>query len=263
MLDVIISAMHGTNGEDGVSSVIANLYNIPFVGSNHISSGVLLDKYFSYAVLCSNGIRTIDTEFRYRNDKVDFDKYPLIIKPSRLGSSIGIYKANDENELIINLNKAFMFDNKVVIQPFIKEFKEYNQAVYINCGKLVFSNVEEVFKSDNILSFDDKYICSKTDKKHIFLEDVKLVSEITKVSEKIYKSLQLSGVVRIDYMFFDDKLYVNEVNTTPGSFAYYLYDYTLKELLESLIKNALFENQNKLSFVFKSNVLSQKYNYKK
>ena len=157
MLDVIISAMHGTNGEDGVSSVIANLYNIPFVGSNHISSGVLLDKYFSYAVLCSNGIRTIDTEFRYRNDKVDFDKYPLIIKPSRLGSSIGIYKANDENELIINLNKAFMFDNKVVIQPFIKEFKEYNQAVYINCGKLVFSNVEEVFKSDNILSFDDKY----------------------------------------------------------------------------------------------------------
>ena len=94
-IDVIISAMHGVNGEDGVGAVIANLYDIPYVGTNHISSGLLMDKYFTYAVLRSNGIKTINTKFYLKNDVLASRNFPLIVKPARLGSSIGISKINN------------------------------------------------------------------------------------------------------------------------------------------------------------------------
>ena len=93
-IDVIISVMHGINGEDGTATVISNLFNIPYVGSNHISSGMLLDKHFTYALLREMDIRTIDTKFLLNDQKYETDKYPVIIKPARLGSSIGISKVS-------------------------------------------------------------------------------------------------------------------------------------------------------------------------
>lgn len=262
-LDVIISAMHGTNGEDGLANVIASIYDIPFVGSNHISSGIIIDKYFTHAVLCLNNIKTLNTNYYYKDDFVILEKYPVLIKPSKLGSSIGISKISNELELENAKDNAFKFDDKIVVQPFIENFKEYNQAIFI-CGKEIYlSKVEEVFKTDDILTFDDKYIDSKTDKKHIFLTDDKLIEKISYISKKIYKLFQLSGVVRIDYMLINGEIFVNEINSTPGSFAYYLFDFSLSELLQKIIKNALFEYQQKRSYVFESSVLSQKYSYKK
>lgn len=262
-IDVLISAMHGTNGEDGVGASIANIYDIPFVGSNHISSGVLMDKYFSYAVLRSRNIKSLSTRYYLKDEKINIKRYPIIIKPSRLGSSIGIVKVVDSNVLDDSLNRAFLFDTKIIIQPYIENFKEYNQAVFSLCGKICTSKIEEVYKSKDILSFDDKYINSKTEKKHTFLDDEHIIEKITIISKQVYKLFELSGVVRIDYMVINGEIYVNEVNTTPGSFAYYLFDYNLKELLEMQIKNSLFEYQNKQCFIFESSVLSQKYNYKK
>lgn len=262
-IDVLIGLMHGTNGEDGLSSVVANLYNIPYVGCNHISSGLLMDKYFTYAVLRANGIDTINTKYFFKNDKVISRQYPLIVKPSRLGSSIGISKINDVSELIIKTNEAFLFDDKIIIQPFINNFKEFNQAVYMYDGEIFVSNVEEVFKSEDILSFDDKYISIKTGKTHAFISDDVIIEKISNITKKIYKIFELSGIVRVDYMIVEDDILVNEINTTPGSLAYYLFEDGILPLIEKQIHTALINYQNKKDTVFKSSVLSQKYTYKK
>lgn len=262
-IDVIISVMHGINGEDGMAKILADLYDIPFVGSNHISSGALLDKHFTYALLCDLGIKTIETKFYLEYDKIMCEEFPLIIKPARLGSSIGISKVNNTDELNEKVNGAFKFDKKIIIQPFIEQFKEYNQAAYIHNGEVCVSNVEEVFKSDDILTFDDKYISTKVRRKHTFIENENLINKISEITKKIYKSLELSGIVRIDYMMVDGEILVNEINTTPGSLAYYLFDEEILILLDKQIHTALLTYQNKINTTFKSSILLQNYTYKK
>ena len=262
-IDVIISLMHGINGEDGTAKILANLYDIAFVGSNHISSGLLLDKHFTYALLRNLEIPTIDTKFYLKGEKLNEEKFPLIIKPARLGSSIGISKTNDVDELSDKADSAFTFDDKIIIQPFITNFKEYNQAAYLYDGEIHLSNVEEVFKSEDILSFDDKYVSSKVRKNHAFIDDEIIVGKISEITKKIYKSLELGGIVRIDYMCFDGDVFVNEVNTTPGSLAYYLFDEEISLLLDKQIHTALLTYQNQRKTVFESSILSQNYTYKK
>ena len=262
-IDVLINLMHGINGEDGLGAVIANLYDIPYVGTNHISSGLLMDKYFTYAVLRLNGIKNINTKYYLIDDFITSRSYPLIVKPARLGSSIGISKINNIFELNLKCKNAFLFDDKIVIQPYISDFKEFNQAAYIYDGNIVVSNVEQVFKSEDILSFDDKYVSSKTPKKHAFVTDENVVNKVSEITKKIYRVLELSGIVRIDYMMIKDEIYVNEINTTPGSLAYYLFEEKILELLEKQIKTALLNFQNKKETVFQSSILEQNYSIKK
>ena len=262
-LDVLIGAMHGLNGEDGMSSMIANLYDIPYVGSNHISSGILIDKYFTYAILRANGIETIQTHYFLKNGKIYNRSYPVIVKPARLGSSIGISKINNGDELINKTKLAFSFDDKIILQPYITNFKEFNQAAYLYDGKIIVSNIEEVFKSAEILSFDDKYISSKSGLKHTVITDKTIIDKVSELTKKIYQLFELSGIVRIDYMFVNDELYVNEINTTPGSLAYYLFDEDIITLLEKQIHTAFMNYQNQKKNVFESSVLNQKYTYKK
>lgn len=262
-LDCIINAMHGINGEDGLASVISNLYDIPFVGSNHISSGLLMDKHFTYAVLLENNIKVIETKFLFKDETIRQNfSFPLIIKPARLGSSIGINVCSDIHNLNDSLNKSFEFDRKVVIQPFISSFKEVNQAAYFYNNELVLSNIEEVFKKDEILSFKDKYEDVKVDKTKKFIKDVILIEKISDITKRIYSLFQLSGVVRIDYMIIGDEVYVNEVNTTPGSLSFYLFNDGVV-LFKRLIYEALKNHQNKIKTTFESLVLYQKNMCKK
>ena len=257
-LDVIINAMHGINGEDGLASSICNLYDIPFVGANNISSSVLMDKHLTYAILLENGIKVINTFFAIKNDKISSEiSFPVIIKPARLGSSIGINICLNKDDFYTLLDKSFEYDNKVVIQPFISSFKEVNQAIYFYNNDYVLSKVEEVFKKDEYLSFKDKYESVKVDVNKKFISDKNLISKISEISKKIYSLFELSGVVRIDYMIIDDEVYVNEVNTTPGSLAFYLFENS-EELFKRLIYEALKNHQNKPKTTFESFVLYQK-----
>ena len=262
-LDLIINAMHGINGEDGLASVVANLYDIPFLGSNHISSGLLMDKHFSYAVLRSSGIKVLKTKYLLvDNENPVLYEFPLIIKPARLGSSIGINVVEDEKcfkEICLN---SFTYDSKLVVQPFISSFRELNQAAYFYNNEIFLSNVEEVFKTKEFLSFEDKYIESKIEKNKHFLTDKSLIEKISLITKKVYKLFELSGVIRIDYMLVDNELYVNEINTTPGSLAYYLFDDSY-EFYDRIIYQALKNYQNKRKTNFVSSVLSQKNMYKK
>jgi len=262
-LDVIINCMHGINGEDGLASVVANLYDIPFVGTNHISAGSLMDKSLANAILKDLGIKVVDTYTLLKGDEISvpFD-YPIILKPARLGSSIGIKILHNQDELK-ELDNVFTFDDKIVVQPYIKSFKEINQAAYIYKGKVVTSKVEEVFKNDEILSFVDKYIESKIEKKKVFVTDENVVKRVSEITEKIYKSLELSGIVRIDYMIIDDEIFINEINTTPGSLSYYLFNEEMLVLIERQIYEALIIYQNRRETTFSSDVLTQKNYLKK
>lgn len=262
-VDVLITTMHGINGEDGLASIICNLYNIPFVGSNHISSGLLMDKYLTYAVLRSNCINTIHTKYFLKNDKININDFPVIVKPARLGSSIGISKITSYDDLERKCKEAFLYDDKIIIQPFIEEFREFNQAAYFTDGNIIVSNVEEVFKSLDILSFEDKYVSSKVGKGHAFVFDEKIIARISEITKKIYSLFELSGIVRIDYIFKDNIIFVNEINTTPGSLAFYLFEEKLEFLLKKLIANSLLEFQNKKDPIFKSSILNQNHLYKK
>ena len=261
-LDVIINVMHGINGEDGLASVISNLYNIPFVGTSHIPAGVLMDKHFTYAILLENNIKVLETNFLIKDEKIKDYSFPLIIKPARLGSSIGINICNDLTEFENRLNESFKYDNKVIIQPFINCFREVNQAIYFYNNDYVLSNIEEVFKKDEILSFKDKYEDVKISRKKRFISDLTLIEKINAISKKIYALFELSGVVRIDYMIIDDEIYVNEINTTPGSLSFYLFDNS-SDMFSNLIYEALKNFQNKPNTTFESFVLYQKNIYKK
>lgn len=262
-IDVVINAMHGINGEDGLASTICNLYNIPFVGSNHISSGILMDKYFTYAILLENNIKVIETKYIMKDEKIgDNYVFPLIIKPARLGSSIGINVCKCYDEFKEKLDSSFTYDNKVVIQPYISNFKEVNQAAYYFNNEIHLSNVEEVFKHDDILSFKDKYEDVKIDKNKIFVKDACLIEKISDISKKIYSLFELSGVVRIDYMIIGDEVYVNEINTTPGSLSFYLFDDGIN-IFKRMIYEALKKYQNRPETTFLSSILYQKNIYKK
>ena len=261
-LDVIINAMHGINGEDGLAHSISKIYDIPFVGSNNISSAVLMDKYFTYALLKSNNIKTIPTKFVFKDDELLIEDFPVIVKPARLGSSIGIKVINNKEELS-GLKDAFLFDDKVVVQPFFTDFREFNQAAYLYKGDIILSNVEEVFHKSEYLSFEDKYTDSKVNRKHILAIDKKLIERISDITKKVYKIFELSGVIRVDYMMVNGRILLNEINTTPGSFAYYLFETEISELLSRLIYEGLKVYQNQKKTVFESSVLDQDYNYKK
>ena len=160
------------------------------------------------------------------------------------------------------ISKSFEFDDKVVIQPYISNFKEVNQAAYFYNNEVIASKLEEVFKNDKILSFEDKYIVSKTGMDKKFISDEKLIENVSELTKKIYKLLELSGVVRIDYMIIDEKIYVNEINTTPGSLSFYLFDDGVS-FFKRLIYEALKKHQNKRIKTFDSFILYQKNFYKK
>ena len=261
-LDVIVNSMHGINGEDGFADVIAKLFDIPFVGSGAIQSAVLMDKHYTYALLKNNNIATIPTKFIFKDDEIKINEYPVIVKPARLGSSIGIKKISNADELAV-INEAFTFDDKVVVQPFITDFKEYNQSAYMYQGEVILSNVEEVYHHDQFLSFEDKYTNVKVGKKHSFISDEKLLNKISLITKKVYKLFELSGVVRVDFIEKNGKILLNEINTIPGSYAYYLFDTDISILLDRLIYEALKNHQNKRNTVFLSSVLDLEYNYKK
>ena len=237
-LDMAILCTHGGAMEGGGLQGLLELYNICYTGSDHITSSILIDKIFTKEILKNNDIPVV--EYTYSKNVINYSM-PCIVKPSRLGSSIGIKVCYDNLEK--SIIEGLEFDERVLIEKYLKEFKEYNIAV-LSGDEVVLSNIEEVYKSDDILSYDDKYK-SKSDKRIIpAIIDEKIENEIKEIALKSTKILNIKGVVRFDFLY-DGKLYLNEINSIPGSLAYYLFDISYLDLLENLMKIALLDFQRK------------------
>lgn len=249
--------VHGKYTEDGSIVGYLETLGIPVVGSDIYSSSLCQDKVFTKEVLNGNGIPVVDyvyfSDSDYKLDKEDIFKkieelsYPLIIKPARLGSGIGIEIVNRKEELESSIEKAMKNDERVLVEEYIADRREFNMAVLLSKGKLIGSVIEEIIK-DEPCNYYDKYRKDNEDDtfKRIFPADISktLTEEIEKTSKKTYKVLALSGVARIDYVYDNKKkkLYVNEVNTIPNFFSHHLFDdknIDYRELLGIMIKEAI------------------------
>ena len=250
--------VHGKNTEDGSIVGYLETLGIPYIGCDIFASSICQDKIFTKEVLLTNGLPVTDyvdfMDYDYRIDKesvfrqIDKLSYPLIIKPARLGSGIGIEIVRRKEELESSIEKVMQKDNRVLVEEFIENRSEYNMSVIASKGKLIGSVIEKIEK-DGVCDYYDKY--HKDDDnddtfKRIYPADISksLADEIEKNSKKVYKVLALTGVARIDYIYDNKnkKLYVNEVNTVPNFLSHHLFEdknIDYRELLCIMIKEAI------------------------
>ncbi len=282
-IDVIIPIMHGTNGEDGVLQGYLEMLKIPYSGSDVIASAIGQDKVIMKHVFNNNNIPIVDWFWFYShnfNDQAQYIKkandlgYPLVIKPANLGSSIGISIVNNEKEFIDGVFLASEYDEKIVIEKAISNLREVNCSVLGDIYNSKCSVIEEVLKDDSILSFEDKYISGgKSKSKSQGMASTKrevpaklteqLQQQVYDLSLAVVQVLGSSGVCRIDFLLDDKtgKLYVNEINSMPGSLAYYLWEpkaVSFSEIMDDLIKQAINRQRRKEKMIFSydSNILS-------
>ncbi len=270
----VINCLHGLNGEDGTLAGVCQSSSTALVGSPVFASSFSMDKEYQKYVL--KGLKVPVLPFATVKKKEFFDDfnkaceivekelfYPLIIKPCCLGSSIGISTATSREELIKGLKKAFLYDGKVIIENYLENFVEYNVAVCETLDGLTVSDVEKPFKTDKILSFKDKYEspADLLDREFPAKIPLPLKKKLQSISEKVYVKGGFSGIIRIDYIFYNDKVYLNEINSVPGSLSYYLLTSGLKEftsLLTSLIEKSVQDANRDRSrlYTYSSGVLS-------
>lgn len=295
-IDIAFPVVHGTNVEDGTLQGYLQMFNIPYVGCDVLSSAVGMDKYVMKTVLKDNGIPVLDCKcFTAKQYDDDVDAviatveekigYPVIVKPVNLGSSIGISKAENRDELYDSLDTAFRYASKVLIETAVQNLKEINCSVLGDYEEAEASECEEPVSSDKILTFAEKYIGDGSAKgakgakggvkgsggsKGMATLKRKIPADITdeqrtlirEYAVKAFKVLGCGGVSRIDFMM-DTKtgnIWLNEINTIPGSLSFYLWEplgvkYT--ELLDRMISLALKrERENSsITYTFDSNVL--------
>jgi len=288
-IDIVLPIVHGTNVEDGTLQGYLDLLGIPYVGSNHYSAAVGQDKVFMKQIFESGNLSVAPYvwffENEYYNDKdnvikkIEKIKYPMIVKPSKLGSSVGISKVNNRDELTEAIEDAIKYDDKIVIEECIENLIEVNASVLGDHSYYEVSELEQVMGKDAILSYNDKYMGNgkgklkggnssrskgmvSTDRIIPANIDKKLRDEIINISKDAARLLNTSGVVRIDYLIDKKKkkVYINEVNTIPGSLSFYLWEpkgVSYKKLLDNIITLAIknYKKKIKKTFSFDTNIL--------
>lgn len=233
-IDVALICCHGTNGEDGVLQGVFESLNIPYSGCAVLSSSVCMNKIYMKELFEHYKMPIVEYLTFKRDDNIDFEKiekeikYPMFVKPANLGSSVGINKCEDLQELKTALEVAFSFDEFVIIERGVENLKEINVSVQRINNKIETSELEHPISWTKFLSFEEKYVSKhKSDKKReigIRLPQ-KLEEQIDTLAKQAYIKFNLSGVIRIDFLY-DLKaknLYINEINTIPGSLAFYLW----------------------------------------
>ena len=282
LIDVAFPVVHGANVEDGSLQGFLRHYNIPFVGCDVAASAVTMDKYVMKTVLKDNGIPVLDcvtlTVKEYeRDEEAAYCKvenkitYPVIVKPVNLGSSVGIKVAKDREGLREALEYAFTFGPRVLIERAIMNLREINCAVLGDYEQAQASECEEPISSDEILSYEDKYVAGgksgsegmRTAKRELPANlTPEKREEIRSMAVKTFQALNCSGVSRIDFMIDrdTDEAYVNEINPIPGSLAFYLWealDKPYSELLDDMVRLALKREREEKSVLtsFETNIL--------
>ncbi|MEA1920683.1 MAG: D-alanine--D-alanine ligase [Campylobacterota bacterium] len=234
----VLNLIHGGDGEDGAIASILDFYDIAFIGPRKEASVFSFDKGYTKWLAESLGVKTVAYEILRQGDKVGMS-LPIIIKPARLGSSIGVSIVKEESELDYALDVAFEFDERVLVEPFIIGVKEYNLAGTSLKNGLKYSIVEEPEKRE-FLDFDKKYRdFSRSSKANEAVLDDLMVEKLQHAFSKIYTGLFEGALIRCDFFEIDGDVYLNEINPIPGSMAHYLFedfDGLIRELLLNLPK---------------------------
>ncbi len=204
--DVVLNLSHGGDGEDGILSSVLEFYNIPFIAPRTEACVVSSNKFLTKGYASSVGVNTLDYKYYTKGEIVCVDSFPVILKPVKLGSSIGVSIVKTQEELEYALDVAYEFDNAVIIEPFISGVKEYNLAGTKVNGKFVFSIIEEPQKAE-FLDFDKKYLdFSRTSKALEVDLGEKLNNEIKDSFKRIYNTIFEGSIIRCDFFVVDDKV---------------------------------------------------------
>lgn len=278
-LDVILPVVHGNNVEDGSLAGLLDSIGIPYVGSHVLGGALGQDKVVMKQVMESVNLPIVPYTWFYDSEYLDNKEnilkeikkigYPVIVKPATLGSSIGIEVAKNEKDIESKIEDAMEYDTKIVVEKVIENLTEVNASVLGNYEYQKVSPLEEVMGEDKILSFADKYLGNAKSKgtaskgmastSRIVPARIseKLTKEIQDTAKQVFKVLNLSGVCRVDFLIDnkENKFYVNEPNTCPGSLSFYLwkeagmkYSKLLDEMVSIAIKEYKHKNQKTMSF---------------
>ena len=282
-LDIIFPALHGTYGEDGSLQGLFELMNIPYVGGGVLASSVGMDKILMKDVYKSYDIPVVDYTWFYRTDwEKNKDKviadiegklgYPTFVKPANLGSSIGISKAKDRDGLISSIEIAINYDRKIIIEKAVENPREINCAVLGHDREVIASLLEEPLGWKEILSFEDKYISSNTKgtktaggERRIIPANIEdhLRVQIEELAKSAFMVIDGRGTSRIDFLVDqNNKIYVNEINTLPGSIGFYLWEgkgYPFSKLVNELLDLAVLthKEKNKNMYSYEGNLFNR------
>ncbi|AXF57096.1 D-alanine--D-alanine ligase family protein [Salicibibacter kimchii] len=282
-IDVAFPVLHGTFGEDGVLQGFFELLNIPYAGCDVTSSAAGMDKIVMKQMLRDQEVPVLPDVWFYQHQwagqQASLQKkieeklgYPVIIKPANLGSSVGIDVARNRESLDTVVEEAFSFASKLVVEPLISDLTEVNCSVLGDAEEMETSELEEVLKTEEILSYADKYQSGaggkgdtsgtkgvggmeNTDRVIPAPIDEKLAAEIRRLAKETFRVLGCSGVSRVDFMIDknENQVYVNEINTIPGSLSFYLWEPAGKDfttLTHEMIQLALKRERNRERLTF-------------
>ncbi len=309
-LDAVIPAMHGMNGEDGSVQGLLELANIPYTSSGILGASVGMDKILMKKVFEAYGLPVLPyTSFLRESwqkqperilDQIEKElTYPMFVKPSNLGSSIGISKAKDRDSLRHAIEVATYYDSRILVEKGVSKIREINCSALGYKEEVETSVCEEPVNWSEFLTFEDKYLhgvkstksgtlgaktgatgskmttsVETTGSKQGGMASMgrripanlskEQTEEIQSLTVRAFKALDSKGVVRIDFIIDeeDNKIYINEINTIPGSFAFYLWQYngiTYSTLIDKLIAIAekANEDKNKNQYTYESNIIGK------
>ena len=221
---IVLNLIHGGDGEDGTIASLLDFYEIKYIGPRIDASVFSYDKRYTKWFAAARGVKTLEYETLHADEHKDTRfSFPVIIKPARLGSSIGVSVVRSVEEFDYALDVAFEFDNTVIVEPFIEGVKEYNLAGYFAHGEIHYSMIEEPQKTE-FLDFEKKYMdFSRTESAHEATLDENMQKRLKENFKAIYRDMFEGALIRCDFFVIKDEVYLNEINPIPGSMANYLF----------------------------------------
>lgn len=279
-IDVVFPAMHGTFGEDGSLMGLLRMAGVPFVGCDLFASAVAMDKVLTKQIVASENIPVVPYVWFTKNDwrkeknvwkeKISKLRWPIFVKPTHLGSSIAITKVKQESELENAVEVALHYDDKILVEESVENLIEVTLPIMGN-DELQLAAIERPLNKTEFLDFNDKYLAGgkKSAGKDIHREipakiSDDLAKQVEDLGKKTYHALGCSGIARVDFLIDDmsKQIYVNEVNTLPGS----LYHHNWKtvgvsgvELVTKLVSLAeeRFTARQNITYTFNSDILKK------
>ena len=262
-LDVVIPVLHGSNVEDGIFEGVLETIGIPYAGCDVLASANGMDKITMKMILQANDVPVVN--YVWFTDK-QWDRsrdalvtrveeklgYPVIVKPANLGSSVGIGTAHDRKQLETRIDEACRYSSRLIVEHMIGELQEINCSVLGDCDDYQMSVLEEPVKIGDFLTYEQKYMGGGKGSKGMQSAQKRIPAElpddVTKriqfLAGETFRVLSCHGVSRVDVMIdkADGNIYVNEINTIPGSLSFYLWEATgipFDKLMDKLVALAL------------------------
>ena len=279
----VVCAFHGGEGENGAFQGVCEQFNIPYTGSGVLASSVGMDKVKAKQLCEANNIAVTSSLDFYESDwelhqptilnEAELLGFPLVIKPTNLGSSIGVKKVDTKENLIEAIEIAFRYDAHLLVEIAVQPLMEINCSIIGTIEECRASVCEHPLGNTETLSFEDKYQSETgTDKgmasaDRVIPADIssELTERIQTMAVHIFKTFDAAGVSRVDFLVNTDTedVYFNEINTIPGSFSFYLWEKSglnFTQLVEELIAIALKRHQAKNGRIrsYDTNLLSEK-----